>query len=275
MDVQQAQAINPRATMRLVRDEPLHHETFKDAKAVWLNVVMVGLVLLAGASVLAVVGARHDGSAVLMKLKMGFVAGPAGPKLWVLAEMLRTAATQNWAVASLAVYAAGVLALMWPERVGIMGLAGIGRLIACVMAVAALIFGLDLAQEQPWATRMLHMSADELLMWIIFLDMAAMILVNMRIAGVAGRGGYHALAKLVGGMLAVQVGGILLLTFSLNVEHKGMGLMFASAGAYACGGVGVTVVSAFLVARIVWELLSRQLKTSRAAERNDWDDPAK
>jgi hypothetical protein len=39
--------------------------------------------------------------------------------------------------------------------------------------------------------------------------------------------------------------------------------------------VGVTVVSAFLIMRIVWELLSRQIKTSRAAGRNDWDDPAK
>jgi hypothetical protein len=275
MDVQQVQAINPRATMRLVRDEPLQHETFKDAKATWLNVVMVGLLLLAGASVLAIVGARHDASVVLMKLKMGFVAGPGGPKLWVLAEMLHTAATQKWALASLAIYTAGVLALMWPERVGIMGLAGIGRLIACVMAVAALIFGGDLFREQPMVGQILRLSSDEVLMWLIFLDMAAMILVNMRVAGVAGRGGYHALAKLIGGMLAVQVSGILLLIFSMNVEHRGMGLMFASAGAYACGGVGVTVVSAFLIMRIVWELLSRQIKTSRAAGRNDWDDPAK
>jgi hypothetical protein len=54
--------------------------------------------------------------------------------------------------------------------------------------------------------------------------------------------------------------------------------MFASAGAYACGGVGVAIVSMFLVMRIVWELLSRQVRTSKAAQRtaaDDWDDPSK
>ena len=278
VDVQQIQAINPRA-IRLLAETPLVHETFKDAKAVWLNVVMVGLLLLAGASVLAIFGARHDASdPVLMKLRIGFVAGPGGPKLSVLIGMLHAPATRFWGLGSLVAYTLGVLAVMWPERVGIMGLAGIGRLIACLMAFCALIFGIDLLREQPTITGMLRIGADELLTWLIFLDMAAMILVNMRVAGVAGRGGYHALAKLVGGMLAVQVSAILLLTFSLNVEHKGMGLMFASAGAYACGGVGVAIVSVFLVARIAWELLSRQVRTSRAAQRtpaDDWDDPSK
>src|SRR5690349_24560871 len=70
VDVQQVQAIHPRATMRLVRDEPLRHETFKDARAIWLNVVMVGLLLLAAASALAIVGARHDpADALLTKLR--------------------------------------------------------------------------------------------------------------------------------------------------------------------------------------------------------------
>jgi hypothetical protein len=281
VDVQQIQAINPRA-MKIVKEAPLHHqhETVADARAIWLNIVMAGLLLLAAASVLAIVGARHDvpSDTALTKLRMGFVAGPGAPKLWVLSEMLRTPAMRNWALASLVLYTAGVLAAMWPERVGIMGLPGIGRLIASLMAVAALIYGLDLLREQPSVAALLHMSADELLTWQIFLDMGAMILVNMRVAGVAGRGGYHALAKLVGGMLVVQVSAILMLTFSLNVEHKGMGLMFASAGAYACGGVGVAIVSMFLVMRIVWELLSRQLRTSKAAQRtpaDDWDDPSK
>jgi hypothetical protein len=281
VDVQQIQAINPRA-MKIVKEAPVHHqhETFKDARAIWLNVVMLGLLLLGAASVIAIVGARHDvpSDTALTKLRIGFVAGPGGPKLWVLSEMLRTPSMRIWALVSLVLYTAGVLAAMWPERVGIMGLSGIGRLIASVMAMAALIFGMDLLREQPTVAGMLHMSADELMTWQIFLDMAAMILVNMRVAGIAGRGGYHALAKLVGGMLAVQVSAILMLTFSLNVDHKGMGLMFASAGAYACGGVGVAVVSLFLVARIAWELLSRQVQTSKAAQRtpaDDWDDPSK
>jgi hypothetical protein len=280
VDVQQIQAINPRAIRVAQQPLALKHETFADARAVWLNIVMLGLLLLGAASVLAVLGAWHDAARdiALTKLRMGFVAGPGAPKLWVLSEMLRTPSMRYWALASLVLYCGGVLAAMWPERVGIMGLAGIGRLIASVMAVAALIFGLDLLREQPSVPGLLHMSADELLTWLIFLDMAAMILVNMRVAGIAGRGGYHALAKLVGGMLAVQVGSILMLIFSLNVEHSGMGLMFASAGTYACGGVGVMVVGAFLVMRIAWELLSRHLHASKAAHRtpaDDWDDPSK
>src|SRR3954468_17205145 len=75
MDVQQVQAINPRA-IRVVHQITPKHETFKDAKALWLKIVMVGLLLLAGASALAIVGARHDASDVaLTKLRMGFLAG--------------------------------------------------------------------------------------------------------------------------------------------------------------------------------------------------------
>ena len=265
VDVQQVQAINPRA----IRVEPVipkpitasKHETFKDAKGVWLNLVMLGLLLLGGASVLAVLGVRHAvESAMLIKFKTGFVAALGGPKLFVLHELLRAQETRAWALGSLIAYTAGVLALMWPERVGIMGLSGIGRLIACTMAVAALIFGIDLLRSEPLVGRLLSVGFDELLTWLIFLDMAAMILVNMRVAGIAGRGGFHALAKLAGGMMAVQVSGILMLLFALNVSHKGSGLMWASAGAYACGGVGVALVGVFLVLRIAWEFVARDSK---------------
>jgi hypothetical protein len=154
----------------------------------------------------------------------------------------------------------GVLALMWPERVGIMGLAGIGRLIACLMTLAALLFGIDLFRGAPVVARVLKLGYDEILTWLIFLDMAAMILVNMRVAGIAGRGGYHVLAKLSGGMMSLQVAGILMLTFALNVEQKSAGMMWASAGAYAAGGVGVAVVGVFLVIRIWWEMMARKFR---------------
>jgi hypothetical protein len=265
LDVHQVQAINPRA---IKLSEPVISkpaaskvETFKDAKGAWLNLVMFGLFLLGAASVLAVFGVRHEmESPLLIKFKTGFVAALGGPKLFVLNELLRASETKNWALGSLIAYALGVLALMWPERVGIMGLAGIGRLIACLMAAAALIFGIDLLQHEPFLSRLLKVGGEEVLTWLIFLDMAAMILVNMRVSGIAARGGFHALAKFVGGMMAVQVSGILILLFALNVPHKGMGLMWASAGAYACGGVGVALVGVFLVLRIAWEFVARDSK---------------
>jgi hypothetical protein len=258
--VQQVQAISPRAA-RVVEQAPIHHESFKNAKGFWLQMVMAGLLLLGGASALAIGGARHDADdAMLMKFKMGFVAGPGGPKLWILNDLLRAPLTKSWALASLAAYAAGVLALMWPERVGVMGIAGIGRLIACLMAVAALIFGIDLARGDPNVGRVLTMGYDELLTWLIFLDMAAMILVNMRVAGIAGRGGYHGLAKMTGAMMTVQVAGILMLLFAVNVSHNGRGLMWASAGAYATGGAGASLVGLFLVLRITWEVVARKIR---------------
>ena len=139
--MQQVQAISPRAA-RIVEQVPTRDETFKDAKGVWLHVVTVGLLLLGGAFALAIGAVKHGASdAQLVKFRTGFVAGPGGPKLWILSDLVRAPATKTWALASLAVYVAGVLAVMWPERVGIMGIAGIGRLIACLMAVAALLFG--------------------------------------------------------------------------------------------------------------------------------------
>jgi hypothetical protein len=258
--VEQVQAIDPRA-VRVVEEISPGHDTFKDAKGFWLQLVMVGLLLLGGASVLAIGGIRHEADdAMLMKFKTGFVAGLGGPKLWILSELLRPSATSTWALASLIAYTTGVLAVMWPERVGIMGLAGIGRLIACLMAVAALLFGLDLFRGAPVVARVLRMGYDEIMMWLIFLDMAAMILVNMRVAGIAGRGGYHVLAKVTGGMMALQVAGILMLAFALNVEQKGVGMMWAGAGAYATGGAGVALVAIFLVMRIWWEAMARKFR---------------
>ena len=261
--VQQVQAINPRAA-RFVEDAPLVRETFKDAKGSWLHVVTVGLLLLGGAFALAMAGVRHDADdALLRKFKMGFVAGPGGPKVWILDDLLRTPVTKMWALASLSLYVAGVLAVMWPERIGVMGIAGIGRLIACLMAVAALVFGIGVARGSPDMGRVLKVGYDELLTWLIFLDMAVMILVNMRIAGIAGRGGYHMVAKVTGAMMAVQVIGILMLMFALNVSHASMGIMWASAGAYAVGGIGVGLVSAFLVLRIGWEVIARRARAMR------------
>ena len=276
--VEQVQAISPRAA-RVVGpvSKPVStpvstpHETFKDANGVWLHVVMLGLVLLGAASGLAIAGVQHDpDDAVFMKLKGGFVAGPGWPKLWILSAMLHKSETMPWALASLGVYTAGVLALMWPERVGIMGVAGIGRLIACLMAVAALVYGLDLTGGSH-VGRVLKIEFDELLTWLIFLDMAAMILVNMRIAGIAGRGGYHGLAKLCGGMMTLQVSGVLMLLFALNVAHKGLGLMLAAAGAFAAGGIAVALVGLFLVLRIGWEVLRRRLSASGLGKASDED----
>ena len=87
-----------------------------------------------------------------------------------------------------------------------------------------------------------------------------MILLNMRVAGIAGRGGYHILAKTTAAMMAVQVCGVLMLAFALNVPHSTMGLMWASTAAYATGGLGVSLVSLFLVLRIGWEVLARKLR---------------
>jgi len=260
--VQQVQAINPRAA-RFIQDAPTVRETFKDAKGSWLHAVTIGLLLLGGAFALAMGGVRRDADdALLRKFKMGFVAGPGGPKLWIMDDLLRAPSTKMWALASLSLYVAGVLALMWPERVGVMGIAGIGRLIACLMALAALVFGVGVARGSPDMGRVLKVGYDELLTWLIFLDMAVMILVNMRIAGIAGRGGYHFVAKVSGAMMAVQVIGMLMLMFALNVPHASMGLMWGSAGAYAAGGIGVSLVGGFLVLRIGWEVVARRVRSS-------------
>ena len=149
---------------------------------------------------------------------------------------------------------------MWPERVGVMGIAGIGRLIACLMAVVALSFGVFVARGAPDFGRVLKVGYDELLTWLIFLDMVAMILVNMRIAGIAGRGGYHFVAKVTGAMMAIQVIGVLMLLFALNISHNTMAIMWASAGAYAAGGVGVSLVGGFLVLRIALEVVARRVR---------------
>jgi hypothetical protein len=258
--VQQVQAINPRAA-RFIEDAPPVRETFKDAKASWLHVVTIGVLLLGGAFGTAMWGVKHDADdALLRKFKMGFVAGPGGPKIWILDDLLRAPPTKMWALASLALYAAGVVAVMWPERVGIMGIAGIGRLIACLMAVAALVFGIGVVRGTPDMGRVLKVGYDELLTWLIFLDMTAMILVHMRIAGIAGRGGFHFVAKVTSAMMAVQVIGMLMLMFALNVSRASMAIMWASAGAYAAGGVGVSLVSAFLVLRIGWEAVGRRVR---------------
>jgi len=259
--VQQVQAINPRA-VRFVEDAPPVRETFKDAKVSWLYSVTLGLLLLGGAFALAMGGVRHDADdALLRKFKLGFVAGPGGPKVWILDDLLRAPPTKMWALGSLSLYMAGVLAVMWPEGVGVMGIAGIGRLIACRMAAAALVFGIGVARGSPDMGRVLKVGYDELLTWLIFLDMAVMILVNMRIAGIAGRGGYHFVAKVSGAMMAVQVIGMLMLMFALNVSHASMSLMWASAGAYAAGGIGVALVSAFLVLRIAGEVVARRFRS--------------
>jgi len=269
--VEQVQVISPRA-IKVVHAAAPRHETFKDAKGFWLNMVIMGLLLLGGASALAVGGVKHDaGGAMLLKLKLGFVVGPGGPKLGILSDLLRAPTTMPWALGSLMAYAGGVLALMWPEHVGIMGLGGIGRLIACLMAAAALIFGVDLVRGQPLLTRIIKIDYDEILTWLIFLDMVAMILVNMRIAGIAGRGGYHGLAKLAGGMMTLQVSGVLILLFALNVSHQGIGLMRASAGAFAAGGVGMSVIGLFLILRIGWEVIRRRVSIIPREKGSDED----
>ncbi len=258
VDVEQIQLIGPRAA-RVVEQDTAGGKSFRDAKRGWMKVVTVGLVLLAGAFALAMVGVRGDADdAELMKFKMGFMAGPGGPKLWILSDLLRAHLASGWALGSLAAYAAGVVAVMWPERVGIMGIAGIGRLLASVMAVAGLVFGILVSQRAYDVHGLLEVGYYDLLTWLIFLDMAAMILVNMRVAGIAGRGGYHRLAKATGGMMAVQVVGMLMLMVALNVLRNAMGFMWVSAGVYAVGGAGVTLVGVFLVTRMGWELLVRR-----------------
>src|SRR4051812_2110212 len=139
VDVQHVQAITPRAAT-VVQEVSTPRETFKDAKGFWLYLVTLGLLLLGGACALSVGGIRHNADdAMLTKFKTGFVAGPGGPKLWILDVLLQSPTAKPWALGSVIIYAIGVLALMWPEHVGVMGVAGIGRLIACLMAVAALI----------------------------------------------------------------------------------------------------------------------------------------
>ena len=139
------------------------------------------------------------------------------------------------------------------------------------MAVAALIFGINLLRGGPDVGRILKVGYDEMLTWLIFLDMAALILVNMRIAGIAGRGGYHGLSKMSGAMIAVQVCGVLMLLFALNVSHVSMGVMWASTGAFAAGGVGVSLVGVFLVLRIAWDVVRRRMGVTVADKASDED----
>jgi hypothetical protein len=63
-------------------------------------------------------------------------------------------------------------------------------------------------------------------------------------------------------MMTLQASGVLMLLFALSVSHKGMGLMRASAGTFAAGGVGVSVIGVFLVLRIGWEMLARRFRAN-------------
>jgi hypothetical protein len=104
----------------------------------------------------------------------------------------------------------------------------------------------------------------DIVRWLMFIDMGAMVLANMRIAGIASRGGYPRLSGLLAALMVVQVAGMLMLMAALNVVKDGISLMWASALAYAIGAAGVCLLTLFLMLRLGWELLRR--RGSQAAD---------
>ena len=213
--------------------------------------------MLLAAFAIAMLAVKKAGDGTQLMLEWGLLAGPGGPKIWLLSDLLR-ASNNIWPLLSIAFYMLGVLGIMWPERVGIMGLAGLGRLIAAIMAVATMVFAILCIRAGQDSARLAAIGYYDVLPWLIFFDMAAMVLVNMRIAGVAHRGGFHRVAKFTGALMVAQVIGMLMLLAALNVFHDATTLTWTAAGVYAFGGAGVALVSLFLVLALCWNLIFRR-----------------
>jgi hypothetical protein len=230
-------------------------ETFRSARTGWIKMVTVGLLLLLASSAVAMIAVWFEATGTQRLLELGFVAGPGGQKLWLLTDLLHT--KKILVLASLTIYALGIIAVMWPERVGVMGIAGIGRLIACIAAVAAIIFAVMVAIRGEDPKRLAEIHYFDIVRWLMFIDMGAMVLANMRIAGIAARGGYPRLSAMLAGLMVVQVAGMLMLMAALSIKN-GINLMWASAFAYAGGAAGVCLLTVFLMLRLGWELLRRR-----------------
>ena len=108
-------------------------------------------------------------------------------------------------------------------------MAGLGRLIAAIMAVATMVFAILCIRAGQDSARLAAIGYYDVLPWLIFFDMAAMVLVNMRIAGVAHRGGFHRVAKFTGALMVAQVIGMLMLLAALNVFHDATTLTWTAA----------------------------------------------
>jgi hypothetical protein len=238
------------------RAEIIEPESFKTAKTTWLAAVTAGILLLLGASAIAMLAVKKANTGSQLLLELGLLAGPGGPKLWLISDLLRSS-NNLLALLSIAMYMLGVLCVMWPERVGIMGLAGLGRLIASLLSVAALVFSILVVRANHDVQRLASVGFYDILPWLIFFDMAAMVLANMRIAGIAARGGFHRFAKFTGALMAAQVFAMLMLLVALNILQNGATLMWAAAGVYALGGAGVSIASLFLILILTWNLIFR------------------
>src|SRR6266566_2858560 len=90
-------------------------DSFRDVNEKWLMVVALGLTLLVLSSFLAIAGISDLRFPVTLFTRIPFMIGPGGPKMWLMLRLLM----QNWerlfALTSLASFALGIIAILWPD----------------------------------------------------------------------------------------------------------------------------------------------------------------
>jgi hypothetical protein len=213
--------------------------------------VAVGLGLLVVASGL-LLGALLDRNYPDLT-EAAFTLGPGGSKAAVAGDLLRGGEARWVAVLSLLVHAVGVVLVMWPDqpsigpRVKMIALSGV--------AIGVLVVGIFVAAGWrdvllPW--KWFPWGYLETLPWLLLLDAAAIVVMNLRIAEIAARDRRRRLKNAMWVALGAQVAGFLILHATFFVVDSQSELVLGSAALLqAVGAAGASVVCVWLIVLLI------------------------
>jgi hypothetical protein len=179
-------------------------------------------------------------------------APAGGPKLWIMIRMLQMGIPTAANVAAslgLLLHLLAVSVLTWPvvNQTRAMRRMGIGLR---ALVIIGMLYWLALA---VWVGRSKTNANDikwPALAWVTVLDEAGVLLTGWFIAGVARRGGYRRIAKVIETLTVVQAAGLGLLFVGIYIANRVEDVLWSSLLLHAAGGAGLTIISIWLIFKL-------------------------
>ena len=217
----------------------------------WMMRVAVGLSLLLVASGLLLGAMLNQNYRDLTEA--AFTLGPGGAKAAVAGDALQRGDVRGVAVLSLLVHAVGVVLVMWPDQPSIGP--RVKMIVLNGVAIGVLVVGIFVAAGWrdvllPW--KWFPWGYHRTLPWLLLLDAASIVVMNVRIVEIAARDRRRRLKNAMWVALGAQVAGFLILAASFfSVVAQSELVLGSAALLQAAGAAGASVVCVWLIVLLI------------------------